>query len=62
VLSLLDPLDFISLAMAVGGIDGDIRDDDHLGRLLLEIEPSIDTPFGTFTYPEPVGVRLDWVE
>lgn len=62
VLSVLDPLDFISLALAVGGIDGDIRDDDHLGRLLLEIEPSIDTPFGTFTYPEPVGVRLDWVE
>lgn len=62
VLSMLDPLDFISLALAVGGIYGDLRDDDHLGRLLLEIEPSIDTPFGTFTYPEPLGVRLDWAE
>lgn len=62
VLSILDPLDFISLALAVGGIDGDLRDDEHLGRLLLEIQPSIDTPFGTYSYPEPLGVRLDWAE
>lgn len=62
VLSAMDALDFIDLALAVGGIDGDLRDDEHLGRLLLEIQPSIDTPFGSFTYPDPLGVRLDWVE
>lgn len=62
VLSFMDALDFIGLALAVGGIDGDLRDDEHLGRLLLEVQPSVDTPFGTFTYPDPLGVRLDWVE
>ncbi|HOZ17122.1 MAG TPA: hypothetical protein PLF04_02175 [Candidatus Fermentibacter daniensis] len=62
VLSVMDAVDFIDLALAVGGIDGDLRDDEHLGRLLLEIEPTIDTPFGSYTYPEPLGVRLDWVE
>ncbi len=62
VLSAMDALDFIGLALAIGGVDGDLRDYEHLGRLLLEIEPSIDTPFGTFSYPEPLGVRLDWVE
>ncbi len=60
VLSLLDPLDFIELMLAVGGIDGDLRDEDHLGRLLLRIEPSVDTPFGPIDYPDPVWVWLDW--
>lgn len=62
VLSVMDPLAFIDLALAVGGIDGDIRDDDHLGRLLLRTLPSVDTPFGEITYPDTLNVHLDWAD
>lgn len=62
VLGLMDPLEFVELALAVGGIYGDLRDDDHLGRLLMRIEPVVETPFGPIDYPEPVWVRLDWTE
>ncbi len=60
VLEELGPVAFIELMIAVGGVDGDIRDSEHLGRMVLETEPSIDTPFGTMEYPEPVWVGLDW--
>jgi len=60
VLDALGPLGFVDLVLAVGGIDGDTRDEDHLGRLLLRAEPSVDTPFGTMEYPGGIWVWLDW--
>lgn len=60
VLESLGPLGFIDLVLAVGGIEGDTRDADHLGRLLLRAEPSVDTPFGTMEYPGGIWVWLDW--
>lgn len=62
VLSVMDPLAFIDMVLAVGGIDGDLRDDDHLGRLLMRAEPSVETPFGPIEYPEPLWIHLDWVD
>jgi hypothetical protein len=60
VLESAGPMGLIDLVLAVGGIDGDLRDEDHLGRLLLNAEPSVETPFGSMEYPGGLWVWLDW--
>lgn len=52
----------IDLVFAIGGIDGDIRDEDHLGRLQMFMVPTIDTPLGDMTWEEGFWVGLDWVD
>ena len=61
----MELLAFVDLMLAIGGIDSNLRDDDHLGRLLLEAKPEIDTPFGAITYPFNDGwlwIRLNWTD
>ncbi len=53
---------FIDLALAIGGIDSGLRDDDHLGRILVVAEPTISTPFGQMQYPGSLNINLDWVD
>ncbi len=55
-------LKFVGLALAVGGIDSDIRDSDHLGRLLIRGVPTITGPFGLVIEPGELYIGLDWVE
>lgn len=52
----------IDLVLAIGGIDGDIRDEDHLGRLQMFMIPTIDTPLGDMTWEEGFWVGLDWTD
>ncbi|MCD4708316.1 MAG: hypothetical protein K8S62_11335 [Candidatus Sabulitectum sp.] len=52
----------IDLVLAVGGIDGDIRDENHLGRLQMFMIPTIDTPLGDMTWEEGFWVGLDWTD
>lgn len=62
VMGEMDPLDFIDLALAIGGIDSDLRDDDHLGRVLVIAVPTVTTPFGPITYSGSLCINLDWVD
>ncbi|PIE53149.1 hypothetical protein CSA37_02780 [Candidatus Fermentibacteria bacterium] len=62
VLGLLEPMDFISLALAIGGIDSNLRDEDHLGRLLMFGVPAIETPLGDMTWEEGFWIGLDWTD
>ncbi len=52
----------IDLALAVGGISGDLRDEDHLGRLQMFGIPTIETPLGDMTWEEGFWVGLDWTD
>jgi len=61
LLEELGPLEFIDLALAIGGLDSGIRDPAHLGRILVIAEPTLSTPFGPFTYPGSLNINLDWV-
>jgi len=60
--SELGALDFIDLALAIGGIDSGIRDGDHLGRILVTAVPTISTPFGDITYSGALNINLDWID
>lgn len=62
VFELLGPAAVIDLALAVGGIDGDIRDEDHLGRLQMFAVPTIETPLGDMIWEEGFWVGLDWTD
>jgi hypothetical protein len=62
MLEELGALAFIDLALAIGGIDSGIRDPEHLGRILVIAEPTLDTPVGPFTYPGSLFINLDWVD
>ena len=59
LLEQLGPLEFIDLALAVGGIDSGIRDPEHLGRVLVIAEPTLSTPIGDYTYPGRLYINLD---
>lgn len=59
---ILGPAGIIDLALAVGGIDGNIRDEDHLGRLQMFTVPTIETPLGDMTWEEGFWVGLDWTD
>jgi hypothetical protein len=62
LLEQLGPLRVIDLALAVGGIDSDIRDPQHLGRLWIQAVPEFETPLGPITYPGTVSINLDWTD
>lgn len=62
VMSEVGPLEFIDLALAIGGIDSDLRDEDHLGRVLLVAVPTVTTPLGPMTYTGSLCINLDWVD
>lgn len=62
VLDILGPTGVIDLALAVGGIDGNIRDEEHLGRLSMFALPTIETPLGDMTWEEGFWVGLDWTD
>jgi len=62
LLGEMGALNFIDLALAVGGIDSNLRDDDHLGRVLVVAVPTVTTPFGDMTYSGALNIRLDWVD
>lgn len=59
---ILGPAGIIDLALAVGGIDGNLRDQDHLGRLQMFAVPAIETPLGEMTWEEGFWVGLDWTD
>ena len=62
VFEILGPAGIIDLALAVGGIDGNIRDEDHLGRLQMFAVPTIETPLGDMTWEEGFWVGLNWTD
>jgi hypothetical protein len=62
LLGSLDPMFIIDLALAIGGIDSDIRDPQHLGRLYIKTLPEFDTPLGEITYPAELLINLDWID
>ena len=62
VFEILGPAGIIDLALAVGGIDGNTRDEDHLGRLQMFAVPTIETPLGDMTWEEGFWVGLDWTD
>lgn len=62
MLDILGPAGVIDLALAVGGIDGNIRDEEHLGRLSMFALPTIETPLGDMTWEEGFWVGLDWTD
>ncbi len=62
LMSELGVLEFIDLALAIGGIDSGLRDGDHLGRILVEAVPTVTTPFGDMTYSGTLNINLDWVD
>lgn len=62
IFEILGPLGIVDLALAIGGIDGNLRDEDHLGRLQMFAVPSIDTPLGDMTWEEGFWVGLDWTD
>jgi hypothetical protein len=62
ILGLLGVDGVIDLALAVGGVDGDIRDEDHLGRLQMFMVPTVETPLGDMTWDKGFWVGLDWVD
>jgi hypothetical protein len=62
LLSELGPMAVIDLALAIGGIDSDLRDPLHLGRVYVRAVPEFDTPLGEITYPTAVTINLDWTD
>ncbi len=59
---ILGATGIVDMLLAVGGINGDIRDEDHLGRLQMFMVPTIDTPIGDMTWDDGFWVGLDWVD
>ncbi|MCK5131176.1 MAG: hypothetical protein KAR40_03380 [Candidatus Sabulitectum sp.] len=59
---ILGPLGIVDLVLATGGIEGDLRDEDHLGRLQMFMVPTIDTPLGDMTWEDGFWVGLDWTD
>ena len=60
LLEILGPAGVIDLMLAVGGIDGDIRDSEHLGRLSLFAVPEVDSPLGSMVWEDGFSIGLDW--
>ncbi|MFO8184357.1 MAG: hypothetical protein R6U39_09320 [Candidatus Aegiribacteria sp.] len=55
-------LNFLDLALAIGGVDSDLRDGDHLGRILVVAVPTVTTPLGELSYSGALNINLDWVD
>jgi len=62
LLSELGALNFIDLALSIGGIDSHLRDGDHLGRILVTALPTVTTPLGPISYTGALNINLDWVD
>jgi hypothetical protein len=62
LMSELGALNFIDLALAIGGIDSHLRDGDHLGRILVTALPTVSTPLGPISYTGALNINLDWVD
>jgi hypothetical protein len=62
LMSEVGVLNFIDLALAIGGIDSDLRTSDHVGRMLVTAVPTISTPFGPMTYSGTLNISLDWID
>jgi hypothetical protein len=60
LLEVLGPEEVVSLILAVGGVSGDIRDSDHLGRVSMFVVPEVQSPFGSMVWEEGFWVGLDW--
>lgn len=59
---ILGPVGIVDMVLAIGGVNGDIRDEDHLGRLQMLMVPTIDTPLGEMTWEDGFMVGLDWTD
>ncbi len=55
-------LNFIDLALAIGGINSSLRTGDHIGRMLVTAVPTISTPIGEMTYTGALNISLDWID
>ncbi len=62
LMSEVGALEFIDLALAIGGIDSHLRDGDHLGRMLVTAVPTISTPLGPMSYTGALNISLDWID
>ena len=62
LMSEIGALEFIDLALAIGGIDSDLRDGDHIGRMLVAAVPTISTPLGQMSYSGSLNISLDWAD
>jgi len=62
LLGEIGALNFIDLALAIGGIDSHLRDSDHLGRMLVQAVPTVTTPFGDMSYSGTLNIGLDWID
>lgn len=60
LLEVLGPDGVISLILAVGGVSGDVRDSDHLGRVSMFVIPEVQSPFGSMVWEDGFWVGLDW--
>ena len=60
LLEVLGHDEVISLILAIGGVSGDIRDSDHLGRVSMFVVPEVQSPFGSMVWEEGFWVGLDW--
>ncbi len=60
LLEVLGPEEVVSLILAIGGLSGDIRDSDHLGRVSMFMVPEVQSPFGSMVWEEGFWVGLDW--
>lgn len=55
-------MQFIDLALAIGGADSNLRTEDNLGRILVTAVPTVTTPLGDMTYQGTLSIGLDWVD
>ena len=62
LMSEVGVLNFIDLALAIGGIDSGLRTSDHIGRMLVTAVPTISTPIGPMTYTGSLNISLDWID
>ena len=62
LMSEIGAIRFIDLALAIGGINSNLRDGDHIGRMLVTAVPTITTPFGPMSYSGSLNISLDWVD
>ncbi|RKZ08575.1 hypothetical protein DRQ25_08735 [Candidatus Fermentibacteria bacterium] len=62
LMSEVGVLNFIDLALAIGGIDSGLRTTDHIGRMLVTAVPTISTPIGPMTYTGSLNISLDWID
>ncbi len=60
LMEALGPEEVVGLLLAVGGISGDIRDSEHLGRVSVFAVPEVTSPFGSMVWEEGFWVGLDW--